>query len=206
MSSIRLILNGKSAGRPDVRAAVHHVRGLGHALEISVTWEAGDAARFARQAVAEGTEVVVAGGGDGTVNEVAGALCTGSQSSSAALGILPLGTANDFAHGCGIPCDDLTAALVLCATGQPRPIDIGVCNERYFVNVASGGFGAEVTTTTPPKMKNALGGAAYSLMGLVTALKLSPYRGTLITPDEKLTGEMLLLAVCNSRQAGGGYV
>jgi YegS/Rv2252/BmrU family lipid kinase len=94
----------------------------------------------------------------------------------------------------------------LCATGAPRKIDIGVCNGRPFVNVASGGFGAEVTATTPPKMKQALGGAAYSLMGLITALKLTPYRGTLTTPEGTVAGELLLLAVCNGRQAGGGYV
>ena len=214
MPSIRLILNGKSAGRPEVRAAVKQVRSEGHAIEVQVTWEAGDAARFAQEAVADLIDVVVAGGGDGTVNEVSGGLCqalaadssTTSNSHTTALGILPLGTANDFAHGCGIPCDDLTAALRLCATGRAKPIDVGVCNGRYFVNVASGGFGAEVTATTPIKMKNALGGAAYSLMGLVTALKMTPYRGTLITPDDRIEGEMILMAVSNSRQAGGGYV
>ena len=206
MRSIELILNGKSAGRPEVRSAVQAVRAKGHPVEVRVTWEAGDADRFAREAAQRNVEVVVAGGGDGTVNEVVAALCQVAPASRTALGVLPLGTANDFAHGCGIPCDDLTAALELCATGAARKIDVGVCNGRPFVNVASGGFGAEVTATTPPKMKQALGGAAYSLMGLITALKLTPYRGTLTTPEGTVAGELLLLAVCNGRQAGGGYV
>jgi lipid kinase YegS len=206
MRAIHLILNGKSAARADARAAVQAIRAKGHSVEVRVTWEAGDAARFAREAAQRNVEVVVAGGGDGTVNEVVGALCQIDPECSTALGVLPLGTANDFAHGCGIPCDDLTAALELCASGAARKIDVGVCNGRHFVNVASGGFGAEVTATTPPKMKQALGGAAYSLMGLITALKLTPYRGTLTTSQGKVAGELLLLAVCNGRQAGGGYV
>jgi len=206
MRSIQLILNGKSAGRADVRAAVHAIRAKGHPVSVQVTWEAGDAARFACDAAQQNVDVVVAGGGDGTVNEVVSALCQVDPVSLTALGVLPLGTANDFAHGCGIPCDDPAAALQLCATGTARNIDVGVCNGRHFVNVASGGFGAEVTATTPPKMKQALGGAAYSLMGLITALKLTPYRGTLSSPAGTFAGEMLLLAVCNGRQAGGGYV
>lgn len=205
MRALQLILNGKSANRAEVRAAVGAVRGEGRAIEVRVTWEAGDAGRFAEQAARSGVDVVVAGGGDGTVNEVVGGLCQ-VEGHSAALGVLPLGTANDFAHGCGIPCDDLAAALRLCAVGRKTPLDVGLCNGRPFINVASGGFGAEVTATTPPRMKQALGGAAYSLMGLATALRASPYQGTLSTPDTRLAGELLLLAVCNGRQAGGGYV
>ena len=55
-------------------------------------------------------------------------------------------------------------------------MDIGRVNDRFFVNVTSGGFGAEVTANTPPGLKRALGGAAYSLMGVITAAKMSPYR------------------------------
>jgi lipid kinase YegS len=205
MATMRLILNGKSSGRPDVREAVRAVRDEGHCVEVRVTWEAGDAGRYAQQAADEGIGVV-AGGGDGTVNEVVGGVCQAAETSPTAVGLLPLGTANDFAHGCGIDCDDLTAALRLAATGKATPIDVGVCNERLFINVASGGFGAQVTATTPPRMKDMMGGAAYSLMGLVTALQMSPYRGTLITPEERIDGEMLLMAVSNGRQAGGGYV
>ncbi len=206
MSALQLILNGKSASRPEVRDAVETVREEGHDIEVRVTWEGSDAGRFAREAAKRGVGVVVAGGGDGTVNQVADGLCQAGESTKTALGVLPLGTANDFAHGCGIPCDDLAAALRLSAIGRPRPIDVGLCNGRHFINVASGGFGAEVTATTPPRMKQALGGAAYSLMGLATALKANPYRGVLTTPETRLEGEMLLLAVCNGRQAGGGYV
>ena len=75
-----------------------------------------------------------------------------------ALGIVPLGTANDFATGCGIPTDDVLAALLLAAEGEPTRVDVGKANDRFFLNVASGGFGAEVTSKTPKDMKKVLGG------------------------------------------------
>jgi lipid kinase YegS len=122
-----------------------------------------------------------------------------------AVAVAPFGTANDFATGCGIPKGDPLAALRLAATGEPRSIDVGQCNDRYFINVASGGFGARVTAETPTQMKKALGGAAYSLMGLVTAAKMTPYRGKLIADEVEFPGSMILMAIGNGRLAGGGY-
>ena len=76
---IRVILNGKSSGNIDVRSAVGKVRELGHQVEVRVTWEFGDAARYAADAVRDEVDVVVAAGGDGTVNEVvAGLMATDS--------------------------------------------------------------------------------------------------------------------------------
>lgn len=67
----RLILTGKKAGRPDVRDAVERVRRNGHDVEVRVTWERGDATRLVTEAAREGIERVIAGGGDGSVNELA---------------------------------------------------------------------------------------------------------------------------------------
>ena len=87
-----------------------------------------------------------------------------------------------------------------------RFIDVGKVNDRLFVNVASGGFGAEVTANTPMGMKRAIGGAAYSLMGLVTAAKMNPYECRFTAPDGTVhEGLLLVLAVGNGRQCGGGY-
>jgi YegS/Rv2252/BmrU family lipid kinase len=119
--------------------------------------------------------------------------------------VLPLGTANDFAKGCGIPVNDPEAALMLAAEGEVRNIDVGRVNERVFVNVATGGFGAEVTTSTPLQMKRVLGSAAYSLMGLVTSLKVHAWHTKISFDDELQEGRMIVLAVGNARQAGGGY-
>ena len=67
---MRLIINGKAAASPELRAAVLQLRDQGHVLEPRVTWEGGDAARYAQEALHDGVEVLVAGGGDGTINEV----------------------------------------------------------------------------------------------------------------------------------------
>ncbi len=203
--SLRLILNGKSAGDPVIREAVHAVRERGYRLEIRVTWEGGDAGRLAQEAVADSIDVVIAGGGDGTVNEVANGLLQSDGELTSAMAVLPLGTANDFASGCGIPTDNPEASLLLAAEGDIHKIDVGRMNDRIFVNVASGGFGAEVTANTPIEMKKVLGGGAYSLMGLVTALKMRPYRGKIIAPDQEEEGTLIVIAVGNGRQAGGGY-
>lgn len=201
---LRLVVNGKAAGDPGLRAAVEELRSSGTPIEVRVTWEAGDAARFAADAVQDGVSVVVAAGGDGTVSEVVAGLMTTGPSETA-VAVVPFGTANDFATGCGIPKGNPLAALKLAAEGQASRIDVGQVNNRYFINVASGGFGAEVTAQTPTHMKKVLGGAAYSLMGLVTVAKMTPYRGKLVTPDGEEYGAMILMAVGNGRLAGGGY-
>ncbi|MGI9519837.1 MAG: YegS/Rv2252/BmrU family lipid kinase, partial [Pirellulaceae bacterium] len=180
---IRLVLNGKSSGKPEVRSAVSSVRDQGHRVEVRVTWEFGDAARYAAEAVQDNADVLVAAGGDGTVNEVVTGLMGTDSPDASALAIIPLGTANDFATGCGVPIGDPLAALDLAATGRAVAIDVGKANDRYFVNVASGGFGAEVTTQTPPELKKALGGVAYVVSGIATAAKMTPHRCSLILDD-----------------------
>lgn len=199
----RLILNGKKADRPDVRAAVIAVREAGHELEVRVTWERGDAARLVAEAAREGVGRVIAGGGDGSVNEVAAGLMKLEAAHRPALGILPLGTANDFATACGIPWEP-EAALLLAVRGRPLPVDIGRCNDAVFVNVASGGFGAEITADTPLPLKNFLGGGAYTLMGLLKAIDFRPYEVTIRMPAGVVSGAFVVAAICNGRQAGGG--
>jgi lipid kinase YegS len=204
MKQIRVILNGKGAANPEVRAAINRIRGEGQAMEVRCTWEGGDAARFAEEAMGEGIDVLIAGGGDGTIHEVVNGLMKADAQPDLALGVLPLGTANDFARGCGIPLEPY-AALKLACTGSPVAIDVPSANGVSFANVASGGFGAEVTVGTPAELKKALGGGAYALVGLVTAAKMTPYSASLVAADESAEGLFIALAVGNARQAGGGF-
>jgi lipid kinase YegS len=205
MRTLWLILNGKGAELQGVRTAVEAVRAAGHLLDVRVTWEAGQASDFAREAAASGVDVVVAGGGDGTVNEIVQGLLSKSDPKTPALAILPLGTANDLARGLNVPLDDPLAALTLAAEGVISAIDVGFVNDRPFVNVASGGFGAEVTARTSPELKNALGSAAYSITGLLTAAQLAPYPCRLVAQRQSLDLNVVLLAIGNGRLAGGGY-
>lgn len=200
-----LIVNGKKAGAPEVRDAVARVRNAGNDVEVRVTWEFGDGLRYTREAASRNVDRVVAGGGDGTVNEVSQGLMRLCPEERPSLAILPLGTANDFARACTIPLDPL-GALRLAAGGKARPVDLARANDRYFINVGSAGFGAAVTADTPVELKNFLGGGAYTLMGVLKALTFVPYPIDIRMPGVSLTGDAVIGAACNGRQAGGGQV
>lgn len=207
---LRVLLNGKAAGRDDVRRAIHDLRDDGHDVSVRVTWEAGDVDRLVNEALSVSSEldVLIAGGGDGTINEVAGALGAVSHKGapSLAMGILPLGTANDFARGIGLDPSDLSECLQRVVAGEKRPLDLGQINDRYFVNMATGGFGAQVTTETDPRLKSLIGGAAYLFTGLSRFSELASFEGVISGPDFSWEGEFLALALGNGKQAGGGVV
>lgn len=96
---------------------------------------------------------MIAGGGDGTINEVSTALIQSQGDNIPALGILPLGTANDFATSVGIP-DDLDKALKLAIAANATAIDMVQVNDKTcFINMATGGFGTRITTETPENSK-----------------------------------------------------
>jgi lipid kinase YegS len=204
--SVRLILHGKVAGRDDVRAAVRKIRDEGFTVDVCVTWERGDTTRFAREAAEAGCAVVIAGGGDGTVNEVVHGLAETANGTAAvpSLAILPLGTANDLARACGIPLDPF-AALQLAVTGPAADVDIGKANASWFLNVATGGFGTQVTVATPNALKKVLGAAAYLVTGLTHFTSIRPAYARVTGPGLKWDGSFLVLAVGNGRQAGGGH-
>ena len=200
-----VIAHGKAACDPELRQAVDGVRASGPTVDVRVTWEPGDASRYAREAVEGSYDVVVAAGGDGTLNEVVNGILEVDSTPTIAAAVLPLGTANDFATSCGLAGRTPLEALQLAAAGSMFPVDVGRLNGRYFLNVVSGGFGAEVTTNTPEEMKSMLGGAAYSLMGFITALKFRPYEARLMTNSQTREEQLLMLAAGNGRQCGGGY-
>lgn len=204
---LRLVVHGKASGRSEVRDAVAVARDKGHTVGVNVTWEAGDAARFAQLAVLEGADAVVAGGGDGTINEVAFGLITASEGPSGkpSLGVIPLGTANDFARSAGIPLDPVTA-LDLVVSQPARGVDLGRIGDRLFVNVATGGFGTRVTVETNERLKKVLGGAAYLLTGVAKYSSIRAANGRFTAPDFEWEGDFLVLAIGNGRQAGGGHV
>ena len=203
---ICLVLHRKSANRSEVKTAVNQVKQLDLKVRVRIAWNKKDKRRCVKEALKNGAERIIAGGGDGTINDVVNALVNRKGRAKATLGILPLGTANDFARGFGLPINDLNKALEIACTGEPRRIDVGKANDRLFLNVVSGGFGAEVTASTPQDMKKKLGGAAYTLMGLAKAMNLKAKTGRLLVPGEvPIEDSMLIMAVGNNRFAGGGF-
>lgn len=206
-----LILNGKKAGTEGLRAAVAALRKDGVQLDVRVTWEGGDAARHVEEAIAKGVDVIVAGGGDGTLNEVASAMAhTGRAADDLpALGLLPLGTANDFATAAKLPFEPLDALRLLQHT-PAGPLDLlrvkADGQTHWAANLASGGFGTQITAETSESLKKRLGGLAYVLTGLSRLGKIEPQQARLRGPDAEWQGGFIALGIGNGRQAGGGQV
>ena len=205
----RLILNGKSAGDDDLREAVGAVREDGIALDVRVTWEDGDTARYVAEAIADGVDTVIAAGGDGTLSEVAAALAHRDAPADAlpSLGLVPLGTANDFATAAGIP-DQPLPALQLVRDVAPAPVDLLRIDTEdgphWCANLASGGFGTEVTVETDEGLKKMLGGLAYLITGIARLGRIEPMTARVRGPEFDWQGDFIALGIGNGRQAGGG--
>ena len=205
----RLIVNGKSADAPGLREAVLARRGGGRRFDVRVTWERGDAARYVDEAIADGVACIVAGGGDGTLGEVAGALAARRDHAGLlpVLASLPLGTANDFAGAAGIP-EEIDAALSLAAHGRAHSVDMlrvrAGMQSRWCVNLASGGFGTDATVEAHELLKRVLGGFSYVVKGIARLHAIEPQDIELRGPGFRWTGPMIVLGIGNARQAGGG--
>lgn len=213
-----LILNQKAALSEDLRAAVETYRGEGMTIDVRLVWEGADITRYTQEAVKAGAERIVAAGGDGTLNAVVSTLLTYDPNQRPALAILPCGTANDFARACQIPLNDPVSALKLALEAKTHPVDVGTVNEQFFLNMATCGFAAKVTAETPKTLKDFLGGAAYTVMGILDLPNIPSYRVSLHFQDHQDTPramqpsrkrldkeDVVLIAVGNGRQAGGGH-
>lgn len=209
----RLILNGKSAGRDDLRQAVATMRERGVSLSVRVTWELGDAERYVSEAIADGVAIVIAAGGDGTLSEVATTLAHRDESAEdlPSLGLVPLGTANDFAAAAQIPMDP-AAALALLQDAIAQPIDLLKISAgdtpHWCANLASGGFGAQVTVDTDDNLKKMLGGLAYWITGIAKLGNIQPTQARILGSGPagafEWSGDFIALGLGNGRFAGGG--
>ena len=206
----RFILHGKQAGNEALREQVARLRSEGFEVGVRVTWEPGDGARFADEAVADGVDLVLSAGGDGTLNEIAGALAARDQAAELlpALAVLPLGTANDFATAAAVP-STLEDAIAHAQSAPLRLVDLVrvECDGRvaWFVNVATGGFGTEVTTETPEELKRTFGRVAYLMTGIARFSSLRSASGRFHGDGFAWEGEFLTLGIGNARLAGGGH-
>jgi diacylglycerol kinase (ATP) len=116
-----------------------------------------------------------------------------------AIGIIPLGTGNDFASALRIPTD-VDEAVDTLLSAQPRAVDVGEVNGRLFVNASAGGFVAEVSDAVDPALKSVAGRLAYLLGGAKALVQSEPFRCRTGGIDR----ECLLFAVCNAPTIGGG--
>ena len=149
-------------------------------------------------------DCVVVGGGDGTINAAARALVeTGLP-----LGVLPLGTANDFARSVAIPLDLAAAAQVICA-GHTRRVDAGDVNGHLFFNVASVGLAADLAKSITTERKRRFGRFSYAISAAKMMLEARPFHATIrVGEDAREAAEVrtMQIAVGNGRFYGGGNV
>jgi diacylglycerol kinase (ATP) len=148
---------------------------------------------------AEFSRILIAGG-DGTINICVNAMI--ANKIDLPIGILPVGTANDFAYYFALPTE-VNAALDLALGKHFTFADVGVCNGRHFINVTALGNVVDVSQKTDPNLKNALGIFSYYLMSVSQMVNLKPLPVKLITPDETYEEEMFFMVVMNGKSAGG---
>ena len=173
--------------------------------ELRVTTKQGDAENFSREAADHGFDLIVAAGGDGTLNAVINGL--GERISDVSVGLVPLGTGNDFARSLNLP-KDIDTSIELIERRQTRQIDaVRVTSDctRYFVNVSGGGFSGIVDEKLTPEMKTTWGPLAY-LRGAAEALpELCAYRTEMLLDDsEQIAMNLYNVIVANGRYVAGG--
>ncbi len=168
-------------------------------FEIRETDAPGAARRLAKEAARQGASVVAAAGGDGTISEVA----DGIADTGAALGILPLGTGNDFVRTVGIS-RNLPDAVNTLVHGVERPIDVGLANGRRFINIAGCGFDAVVAERVNAGYKRLHGTSAY-LAALIQGLAgFRPTPMAVTVDGETIELRAMLCSIGNAQYYGGG--
>jgi diacylglycerol kinase (ATP) len=189
--------------------AADHLSQLGCTVERVETSGKGDAIRLAQQAAAEGFDVAVAVGGDGTINEV----CNGLVGTETALAVLPAGTANVYAADVGIPIwwplnpGAVNNAAEIILTGQRRRIDLGRLRladgtERYFLMWCGIGLDAAISQAIKPGDTRRLGYAAWILSGLMVTFDFMGTRATIRTDKGMVKGRVLLAVISNGQLYG----
>lgn len=203
MKKARLIYN-PTAGREEIRKNLPDILTIleDAGLETScyATKKPGDGVEAARRAVAHGYDVVIAAGGDGTIYEVVNGLAESPDRPQ--LGIIPGGTTNDFARANGLPRQIKKACQVI-GDGHTIPIDVGKLNDRYFINIAGGGWMTDVTYEVPSKLKTVIGQLAYYAKGLEKLPSIRPIRIRLESNDQVLEETVMLFLIANSKSVGG---
>jgi diacylglycerol kinase (ATP) len=212
MPKSRLIVNpvsGTDAAPDYLQTMNERLReGLGE-LDIVMTVAAGDAVRLGEQAAREGYERLFVAGGDGTLNEVLnGVAAVEGGLGQTTFGLIPLGTGNDFASALGLP-EDVERAVEILLRGRTIEADVGLLNERHFVNVSAGGFIAEVSDAVNPQLKSVAGKLAYLIGGAQVLLEYEAVGvyARAVAEDGRISEResgMQMFAVCNSRMVGGG--
>ncbi|MCP3030001.1 diacylglycerol kinase [Halobacillus sp. A1] len=203
MQRARIIYNPTS-GREIVRKVLPDIlqrfEQAGYEASAHATTCEGDATKAAKVAVERKFDVVVAAGGDGTINEVINGIA--EQDFRPKFGIIPVGTTNDFARALRVP-RNIHKAVDVILGDYSTPLDIGRVNGHYFMNIAGGGKITEVSYEVPSKLKTMLGQLAYYLKGIEMLPSLRPTYVEMEHDGRIYKGEVMLFLVSNTNSVGG---
>ncbi|KQL34816.1 lipid kinase [Bacillus sp. FJAT-25509] len=203
MKRARIIYNPTS-GREIFKKKLPDVLQLfeqaGYETSCHATTGAGDATIAAREACERKFDLVVACGGDGTLNEVISGMA--EQEYRPKLGLIPVGTTNDFARAIGVNVSIMEAAEVI-TNGQTVPLDIGRVDDKYFVNILAAGKITELTYEVPSKLKTMLGQLAYYLKGIEMLPRVKPTRLKIEYDGKVFDEEAFLFLLSNTNSVGG---
>jgi diacylglycerol kinase (ATP) len=204
MKRARIIYNptsGRELFKKHLPEVLIKLEQAGYEASCHATVCEGDATEAARTAVQRKYDLVVAAGGDGTLNEVVNGLA--EQEYRPRLGIVPMGTTNDFARALHIP-RDIGAAVDVIIKGDTIPVDIGRMNgDRYFINIAGGGRITELTYEVPSKLKTVIGQLAYYLKGIEMLPSIKATDLTIEFDGKLFEGEAMLFLIGLTNSVGG---
>ena len=190
----------------DLVAVIGYLRSQDWEVVLRRTHGPGDATTYAREAVADGYDIAVAVGGDGTLGEVV----SGLVGSDCVLGVLPVGTGNVWAHMVGLPVWSpmnraaLRGAAEILVEGHARQIDLGRAGDRYFALWVGVGFDAQVARDVEPyrEMRRSLGNLTYLVLALARTLEMRGTRVTVTIDGRVLRQRALLILVSNAQLYG----
>lgn len=204
---IPVILN--PAARSTKAAALETtIRSLSPAPEVHMTSGPGDAAVIAERLATEGHELVVAAGGDGTMNEVLQGICRANArrkpgEKHTALGVLPLGTMNVLSVELKLPGRDIAGCWKRISSGQRRDIDLWMANEHYFVQLGGVGLDAQIVKETSWEQKKKYGPLSYVISAVNVLMRTPPTLHIQIDGKAPLVGTVALIG--NGRHYGGPF-
>ena len=201
-----VIVNPVAGSIVDLNVLLRQLRRL-NAKEVRVTQRPGEAETLAREAVRAGSSYIIAAGGDGTLNEVINGVASPRPPLGICVGIVPLGTANDFARSIGLT-SDMDANINILRAKKTAPVDLGRMtggHTRYFVNASSGGFSGVVDEKLSSEIKSSWGPLAYLRSAAAALLELDAYCTTVIFDDaERLMIDLYNIIIANGRFVAAG--
>ncbi|WP_423407924.1 diacylglycerol/lipid kinase family protein [Heyndrickxia sp. MSNUG] len=192
--------SGKEKANEYVQKIKETLQGRFSDIDIRKTEKEGDAASFATEACIALYDAVISMGGDGTINETINGIA--EQDHRPALGIIPLGTINDFARALDIPLEPYEAISIL--EGQEtRAVDVGKIDEAYFANVLAVGSIAEASYNVTAEQKTRLGSLAYFMEGAKSFLNGEAIDLTVEHENGRWEGKSFLLLAALTNSVGG---